>query len=75
MFYTHILPKHFGWRSAFEGRPKLARWFEALAADPAAARVLAEVQGGLDEWEAAGRWGKVNVTAHVANGAHKWAYP
>jgi len=26
VFFVNILPKHFGWKSVFTGRPKLERW-------------------------------------------------
>lgn len=39
VFFTEILPKHFGWASVFEGRPKLERWWAEVQKDPEAARV------------------------------------
>jgi hypothetical protein len=35
----HMLPKYFGWRDVFAGRPKLAAWWAAVQVDAEAARV------------------------------------
>eukprot|EP00667_Euglena_gracilis_P019457 EG_transcript_20863 len=45
VFLNFILPRHFGWASAFDGCPKLAQWFDFLSRDPQGARVRAEVEG------------------------------
>ena len=38
-------------------------------------QVCAEIQGGLDEWEKSGRWGKVGIVDQVKSNTHlKWAY-
>jgi glutathione S-transferase len=71
-FYTHILPKHFGWTGGagvFQGRRRLAAWWTAMGADAAAAAVGAEVAAGLQKWEEDGRWAKVGVTEQFAQGA------
>lgn len=39
VFMTYILPKYFGWRDVFSGRPKLAAWWDSILQDPAAQRV------------------------------------
>jgi hypothetical protein len=39
VFLTFILPRYFGWRDVFAGRPKLAAWWAAMQADPCARRV------------------------------------
>ena len=62
-FYTHILPRHFGWASVFAGRPRLQRWWDAMGADAAAMAVRREVEGGLADWEAGGRFDKVRARA------------
>lgn len=36
---NNILPRIFGWKSVFTGRPKLQQLFEAMRADPHAKRV------------------------------------
>jgi glutathione S-transferase len=63
VFYTCMLPQHFGWRGIFEGKPRLARWWAAMCADPAAAGVRADIQAGLAKWEEAQRWEKVRERA------------
>lgn len=70
-----ILPRKFGWAGgAFAGRPKLAAWYAAMQADPAGARVVAELQGGLEKWDANGRWEELGISAQVADPSFKWAY-
>lgn len=39
VFLRHILPKYFGWKDVFAGRPKLAAWWDAISKDPEAAKV------------------------------------
>ncbi|KAL4440204.1 hypothetical protein ABPG75_003205 [Micractinium tetrahymenae] len=73
VFFTEILPKHFGWASVFEGRPKLAAWWAAVQADPEAARVIAEMRNGLADWEAAKRWDTLGISAQVADGSFNWS--
>ncbi len=46
----------------FEGRPKLAAWWEAVHTDEVLRQVLEEVKGGLRAWDEAGRWTKVLET-------------
>lgn len=41
VFLTYILPKYFGWRDVFAGRPKLAAWWQHMQQDPHAERVSA----------------------------------
>jgi glutathione S-transferase len=59
VFYTHMLPAKFGWRSVFTDKPRLERWWGAMCAEPAAAAVRADIQAGLAKWEEAARWDKV----------------
>ncbi len=59
VFYTRMLPAVFGWASVFTGRPRLARWWAALCAEPRAAAVRADMLEGLAKWEEADRWNKV----------------
>lgn len=73
VFFTEILPKHFGWASVFEGRPKLEAWWAAVQADPEAARVIAEMRNGLADWEAAKRWDTLGISAQVADGSFNWS--
>lgn len=72
VFYTWILPRHFGWESVFTSRPKLAAWWEAVSADPEAARVIEEMQGGLQAWEDADRWNKTGVAEQVQDINYNW---
>jgi glutathione S-transferase len=59
VFYTHMLPAKFGWRSVFTGKPRLERWWGAMCDEPAAAAVRADMQAGLAKWEESARWDKV----------------
>lgn len=72
VFFTEILPKHFGWASVFTGRPKLETWWAAVQQDPVAARVIEEMRGGLKGWEAAKRWDDLGITAQVADDSFNW---
>jgi glutathione S-transferase len=73
-FITHILPRYFGWEDVFAGRPKLAAWWAAVSADPAAARVLGEVRGGLEGWGASERWSQLGISEQLLDGSFKWRY-
>lgn len=72
VFYTYILPRHFGWKSVFTNRPKLAAWWDAVSADPECARVIKEMIGGLEAWESNDRWQKVGVADQVADKSLQW---
>lgn len=72
VFYTWILPRHFGWESVFTGRPKLEAWWRAVSADPEAARVIKEIEGGLQAWEDADRWQKTGVVQDTADFNYNW---
>jgi hypothetical protein len=39
VFMTYILPRYFGWRDVFAGRPKLAAWWSRMQQDTHAKRV------------------------------------
>lgn len=39
VFLTFILPRYFGWRDVFAGRPKLAAWWGRMQQDTASKRV------------------------------------
>lgn len=73
VFFTEILPKHFGWASVFEGRPKLERWWAEVQKDPEAARVIAEMRSGLADWESSKRWDTLGISAQVADGSFNWS--
>jgi glutathione S-transferase len=74
-FMTFILPKVFGWKDVFAGRPALRRWWEALRRDDAAmARVLDEVRGGLEGWESKGRWDELGITEQVKKAEAQYAF-
>lgn len=74
IFMDFLLPKYFGWKSAFEGRPALEREYAAMMKDTAGKATYDEVRGGLEAWEAAGRFEKVGVVEDVADASFKWAY-
>jgi glutathione S-transferase len=74
IFMDFLLPKYFGWKSAFEGRPALEREYAAMMKDAAGKATYDEVRGGLEAWEAAGRFEKVGVVEDVADASFKWAY-
>jgi len=74
-FMVRILPRHFGWADVFAGRPALRAWWGGLRArDAAMARILDEVAGGLEAWEAAKRWDELGITAQVARGEARYAF-
>lgn len=77
VFLTYILPRYFGWSDVFAGRPKLAAWWERMAADSVAARVVREVQGGLEAWSSKGRWEELGISKQLqeTSGEYKWVYP
>jgi glutathione S-transferase len=76
VFMRRMLPDVFGWKDVFAGRPALARWWEAVqASDPTAARVVKEVDGGLDAWFAKDRFAELGIREQVATQKDfKWAY-
>ena len=63
VFYTHMLPRRFGWTDVFADKPRLRRWWDAMCADKEAATVRAEMREALGGWDEAGRWDKVCVCA------------
>ena len=38
-FLVYILPRFFGWKDVFEGRPKLGLWWERISSDESAIKV------------------------------------
>ena len=85
VFYTHMLPKRFGWADVFADKPRLRRWWDAMCADKAAAAVRAEMREALGGWDEAGRWDKVRlcvrgdfwgkVCADACAATRSWASP
>lgn len=73
-FMTFILPRVFGWKDVFAGRPALRRWWAAVREDAAMKRVLDEVRGGLEAWEAGDRWGQLGITEQVKKAEAKYAF-
>lgn len=65
VFLLHMLPKYFFWKSVFTKRPRLEQWWNALASDAEAQRVIDEVQGGLNEWEAVNRWTDKGIVQQI----------
>jgi hypothetical protein len=39
VFFTYILPRYFGWKDVFAGRPKLAAWWGLMQQDVHTKRV------------------------------------
>lgn len=72
VFLTHILPRHFGWESVFKGRPKLGNWWNNISKDPAAAKVIEEIEAALNGWEADNRWEDKGILAQVADTSFDW---
>jgi glutathione S-transferase len=72
VFLTRILPRHFGWRSVFTGRPRLEAWWAAAQREAPIARVVAEMDAALAGWEEAKRWETTGVAAQVADAAVDW---
>ena len=73
VFFVDILPRHFGWPGVFSGRPRLEAWWAAVQGDPAVARVIGEMRGGLADWENAKRWDSMGISAQVADGSFNWS--
>ncbi|GFR46432.1 hypothetical protein Agub_g8006 [Astrephomene gubernaculifera] len=74
VFLTFMLPRYFGWRDVFAGKPRLAAWWRTMQADPAAAQIMLEIEGGLEGWAASNRWQEQGILDQVANTSFKWAY-
>lgn len=74
VFMTYCLPRHFGWADLFAGRPKLGAWWSKMLEDADVKKVFDEVTGGLEKWEANGRWESVGIDEHVKDNSYKWAY-
>jgi glutathione S-transferase len=74
-FMTFILPKYFGWKDVFAGRPALKAWWQGLRGrDAHMARVLDEVNAGLRGWESKDRWGELKIKEQVAKGEAQYAF-
>jgi glutathione S-transferase len=74
-FLTFILPRHFGWKDVLAGRPALRAWWEGLRGrDPVMARVLDEVRGGLEGWQAKDRWGELGIRQQVEKAGARYAF-
>ncbi|KAK9822713.1 hypothetical protein WJX81_006551 [Elliptochloris bilobata] len=74
VFCKEILCPIFGWEDLFKHRPKLGAYFAAMQADTAGARVIKEVEGGLEPWKTGGRFKDMGILDHVANPDFRWAY-
>ncbi len=75
IFCVFSLESKFGWPSTFHGRPKLEAWYARLQSEGPSKRVYEEVLGGLQKWDANGRWETLGITAQIADTQHKWVYP
>lgn len=73
VFMTYILPKYFGWKSVFTGRPKLERWWNTVTKDADAAKVISEIQKGLEAWDASERWEKKGIKEQVKDTTFDWS--
>ena len=72
IFCDFLLPKYFGWKEAFG--PNLRRMYDAMMEDVDAETTDAEVLGGLEAWEAAGRFERGGIVEDVADDSYRWAY-
>ncbi|KAK9805824.1 hypothetical protein WJX73_004301 [Symbiochloris irregularis] len=73
IWMNFIMPRFFGWKSIFSGRPKLQSLFEAMQKEPAGAKINGELEAALSGWEEKGRWKDVGITDQVANTSFEWA--
>ena len=74
VFWTNILPAVYGWPDVFARRPRMARWWAAMCGDAAAAAVKADIDAGLGKWRDDDRYGKLGITAQVADRSFTWAH-
>ena len=75
VFWSNILPAVYGWGpDIFAKRPRFARWWAAMCRDPAAAAVKADMDAGLKKWRDDDRYGKLGITAQVADKSYMWAH-
>ena len=74
VFFERILPRYFGWKDVFSGRPLTQTWFEAMCADTCGERILLEIRKGLDDWHENGRWDTTGVNDAVKDGNYTWKY-
>jgi glutathione S-transferase len=72
IFCDFLLPKYFGWDRPFGAN--LRRMYEAVKRDPDGEVVYAEVRGGLEAWERAGRFEKVGIVDDVADASFQWSF-
>ena len=75
IFAVFTLENKFGWPSTFHGRPNLEAWYARLQSEGPSKRVYEEVLGGLQKWDANGRWDTLGITEQIADTQHKWVYP
>lgn len=74
IFVDYIGTTVFGWDSAFNGRPKLAAWYDMMKEDACGARVYEEVSGGLKKWSENDRWDKLGITEQLKDASYTWKY-
>eukprot|EP00879_Flechtneria_rotunda_P008174 GHRR01008563.1.p1 GENE.GHRR01008563.1~~GHRR01008563.1.p1 ORF type:complete len:206 (+),score=58.71 GHRR01008563.1:1275-1892(+) len=76
VFMTFILPRYFGWRDVFAGRPRLAAWWLEMQEPRASRRVIDEVTDALEGWAKKNRWEDLGIVQQLAdNPQYKWTYP
>ncbi|CAL8470316.1 g9858 [Coccomyxa elongata] len=73
-FVRFILPQFFGWKDVFEQRQQLGQYWATIESEPAGAKVINEIEGGLQKWKDAGRWQERGILEQVAQKDYKWSY-
>ncbi|WPT18001.1 Glutathione S-transferase F14 [Picochlorum sp. SENEW3] len=73
VFLNYILPRFFGWKDGiFLGRPKLGTWWDCMNKDDDTARVIREVESGLESWNASNRWEEKGILKDVSDTRFCW---
>jgi glutathione S-transferase len=73
VFLNYILPRFFGWKDGiFLGRPKLGTWWDCMNKDDDTARVIREVESGLESWNASNRWEEKGILKDVSDTRFRW---
>jgi len=73
VFLNYILPRFFGWKDGiFLGRPKLGTWWDCMNKDDDSARVIREVESGLESWNASNRWEEKGILKDVSDTRFRW---
>ncbi|EIE26071.1 glutathione S-transferase [Coccomyxa subellipsoidea C-169] len=73
-FMRFILPQFFGWEDLFVHRQQLGHYWAAIEADPVGAKVINEIESGLESWKEAGRWEERGIMDQVAQKDYRWSF-